>query len=374
MELFNSFAPYYFDLYWFMISILTLSQFVIILKTQGNNLINRYYDYRPVRFFVTLYVLIFGFRPISPYFGDTGVYGAKYKLLQSFSAFDLEGSNNVSSDYLFYFFQKLCALCVDVHFWLAAIMFFYMIMMFWGCRRIDYKHGALLMLFCCGAFEFYTYSVNGVRNGVACSFAIMAVACLCKEMKWSALLWSLVAIGCHKSTALPVAAMYFVYFVNKPKYMYISWMGAVVLSLTIGGYIDSLLSSISYDDRLATQLQGDSVDGLEMEHRFRWDFLLYSSMPLILGWYTIFKRKLYNKTYLVLLGTYIYSNVFWILAIRAMFSNRIAYLSWFIYPVVLAYPLLNFPVFKKHHSIKVAWILLAHFTLTTVLLKDYFVF
>jgi len=83
--------------------------------------------------------------------------------------------------------------------------------------------------------------------------------------------------------------------------------------------------------------------------------------------YTIFKRKLYDKTYLLILGTYMYANSFWVLAIRAMFSNRIAYLSWFIYPIVLAYPLLNFEVFKKNHSKKTAWILLAHFGFTTIL-------
>jgi uncharacterized membrane protein YobD (UPF0266 family) len=140
-----------------------------------------------------------------------------------------------------------------------------------------------------------------------------------------------------------------------------------VLSLAIGGYIDSLLSAMTYDERLAQNIQGDDADGVVMEHRFRWDFLLYSSMPIILGWYTIFKRQMFDKTYLILLGTYIYANAFWVLAIRALFSNRIAYLSWFIYPIVLAYPLVNFPVFKKNHSEITAWILLGHFGFTTIL-------
>ena len=161
--------------------------------------------------------------------------------------------------------------------------------------------------------------------------------------------------------------MFFTYFVSKPKYMYIVWAIAILISLTIGGYIDNVLSLMSYDQRLAYNIQNNDADGVVLEHRFRWDFLLYSSMPIILGWYTIFKRKVYNKTYLILLGTYIYANSFWVLAIRAIFSNRIAYLSWFIYPIVLVYPLLNFPVFKKQHSKKTAWILLAHLGFTTLL-------
>ncbi len=103
-----------------------------------------------------------------------------------------------------------------------------------------------------------------------------------------------------------------------------------------------------------------------MENRFRWDFLLYSSMPILIGAYTLFVRKIYNNTYLILLGTYMYANSFWILVIRGLFSNRFAYLSWFIYPIVLAYPILNLPVFEKNHSLKASWILLAHlgFTIT----------
>lgn len=239
--------------------------------------------------------------------------------------------------------------------------------MFAGCRNIDPPHGVLLMLFCYGAFEFYPFAVNGIRNGIACSFVIMALACLCNNKKTLAIVLSFVAVGFHKSTILPIVMMFFTYYINSPKCMYFVWAVSIIISLAIGGYIDNFLAMINYDQRLADNIQNNDADGLILEHRFRWDFLLYSSMPIILGWYTIFKRKVYNNTYLILLGTYIYANSFWVMAIRAIFSNRIAYLSWFIYPIVLAYPLLNFPVFKKQHSKKTAWILLAHFGFTTLL-------
>ncbi len=348
--------------------LLTISCFNVMRRSLRYKVIESRDIYRSLLIFSVFYIFFFGFRPISgKNFGDTLNYAASYQLLVDFGAFNMEGSEDVGGDWLFNTLMYLCAQIMNVHFFFAIIMFFYIVMMFGGCKRIDNQHSALLMLFCIGAFSFYPYSVNGIRNGVACSFTIMAVACLCKEEKIWALLWSFIAIGLHKSAALPVAMMFFTYYVSKPKYMYLAWLGAIVLSLSIGGYIDVFLSSISYDERLASELQGSDADGLVLEHRFRWDFLLYSSMPILLGWYTIFKRGLYNKTYLILLGTYIYANAFWVLAIRAMFSNRIAYLSWFIYPIVLAYPLLNFPVFKKHHCEKTAWILLGHFGFTTIL-------
>ena len=153
--------------------------------------------------------------------------------------------------------------------------------------------------------------------------------------------------------------------------MFYVWVGAILISLSLGETIANLISLISYDERLAEiALKGDDVAdewGESLENRFRWDFLLYSSMPILLGWYTLFVRKIYNNTYLILLGTYIYANSFWVLVIRDLFSNRYAYLSWFIYPIVLAYPLLNLPVFEKNHSQKTAWILLGHFGFTTIM-------
>ena len=378
------FAPYYFLIYWFVVMLLTVSKYNRMRSRRGYSVVTQMDNYKPLILFCVFFILFFGLRPVAFVFGDTTVYADGYRVMQRYGIYSLihnndgsfEASQSAGSDWLFYSVMFLCAQVMSVNFFFLIVMFFYVAMMFWGCRKLDYKHGSTLMLFCIGAFSFYGYSINGIRNGVACSFMIFALARLCKgEKLWPAIL-SFVAIGCHKSTALPVACMLFSYYVKKTKYMYIAWLGSILLSLAIGGYLSNMLTLLGFDDRLAANLQSgaDVVDswGVEMESRFRWDFLLYSSAPIILGWYTIFKRKVYNNTYLLLLGTYIYSNAFWVILIRSLFSNRFAYLSWFLYPIVLAYPLLNFPVFKKQHSKKTAWILLAHFMLTTILLRGMF--
>ena len=364
--------------------LITFSKYNNMRSLKGYTVISQRDYYMPLIIFSVFYISFFGLRPVSIYFGDTVIYNEGYKVMQNYGVYSITIQNNGSvdvsgsagNDWLFYSVMFLCAQVMSVNFFFLIVMYFYIIMMFLGCRKLDYKHGATLMLFCIGAFSFYGYSINGIRNGVACSFMIFALARLCKgERLWPAIL-SLIAIGCHKSMALPVACMLLSYYIKKPKYMYITWFGAILLSLAIGGYLSNMLTLIGYDERLAQNLQSgaDVVDtwGVEMESRFRWDFLLYSSAPIILGWYTIFKRKVYNNTYLLLLGTYIYSNAFWVILIRSLFSNRFAYLSWFLYPIVLAYPLLNFPVFKTQHSKKTAWILLVHFMLTTILLRGMF--
>lgn len=356
-------APYYFTIFWFVSMLLTVNQFNMFNSLRRYTILYQRDDYKPMIWLSIFTVLFFGFRPVHYIFGDTVVYDELYRMLQ------IDGTSVIGdhSDWLFYSFMAHCAPLMDINYFFAIVMCFYVAMMFAGCKKLDLRHGASLMLFCIGAFSFYGYAVNGIRNGVACSFVILALGAICKGERIWPIVFSFIAIGCHKSTALPLFCMFFTYFIRNPKLMYVVWIVAIALSLVLGEYIEMLLSIISYDDRLASELMSDEADGVMMEHRFRWDFLLYSFMPILLGWYILFVRKFYNRTYLILLGTYIYANAFWVLTIRAIFSNRIAYLSWFLYPIVLAYPLFNLPVFKKDHSQKVAWILLAHFGFTTVM-------
>ena len=367
MEFLAPLAPYYYFVYWLIVLILTISQFNVMQNKPGYAVISWKYSYKTIFLFSVFFILIYGFRPVTFDFGDSVNYAKSYALLKDFGVFNMQGSSELGSDWIFSGLMFICAQLMDVHIFFAICLSLYIVMMYKGCKELDYAHGAVLILFCYGTFEFYPFAVNGVRNGVACSFVIIAVAYLSKKKMLMAIVLSFIAIGFHKSTTLPVFCMFISYFVWKPKYMFITWILAVFISLTIGEYIDNLLTMLNFDQRLANNLRNSDADGVVMEHRFRWDFLLYSFMPILLAWYTIFKRRLYNRTYLVLLGTYIYANCFWVLAIRAIFSNRIAYLSWFLYPIVLAYPLLNFPVFKKQHSKKTAWILLASFGFTTLL-------
>ena len=53
--------------------------------------------------------------------------------------------------------------------------------------------------------------------------------------------------------------------------------------------------------------------------------------------------------------------------IRARFSNRFAYLSWFLYPIVLVYPLIEMPLFKKAPGLKLGIILIGQLVFTILM-------
>lgn len=367
----KEFAPYYFTVYIVVVMLMTFYKFCVISPLRGYAVLYRRDGYMSMVLFTVFYVLAFGLRPVSIEFGDTVMYNHSYNIMQIEGSMDSADLSEPTSDWLFYAVMFQFSQIVDIYYFFVVVLYFYMAMMYSGCRKIDSWHGATLMLFCIGAFSFYGYSVNGIRNGVACSFVILALGSMCKGERIWPIVFSFIAISCHKSTALPLVCMFFTYFVRSPKLMYSIWIGAIILSLVFGEAIGNLFTLLNIDNRLSQNMRspGDVAEewGEVLEARFRWDFLFYSMMPILLGAYTLFVRKYYNKAYLQLLGTYIYANAFWILVIRGLFSNRIAYLSWFLYPIVLAYPLLNLPVFKKNHSQKTAWILIAHLGFTVMM-------
>ena len=366
-ELFLCYRP----LFIFVVLLMTMNVYTIVNRYHGYDVLKRTDNTKIIILFLFFFVLVYGFRPLQG-FGDTSNYVTTYLRMHDFGVYNLYGDTKPANDVIFNTLMFLCAQIMDVHFFFFIIMLLYIVPMYLGCKKLDSVHASTMMLFCIGGFIFYASAVNGIRNGMACSLVILALACLCRGQLFWPIILSFIAIGCHKSTVLPVACMFFVKYVKNPKLMFFSWIGAIFFSLAFGDYISNLISMSGIDSRIAQNFKVNSkgagyIDGQLIQTRFRWDFLLYSFMPILLGWYAIFKRKVYNKTYLMLLGTYIYANAFWILAIRAVFSNRIANLSWFLYPIVLAYPLLNLPVFEKKHSKKTAWILLAHFGFTFVM-------
>ena len=97
------------------------------------------------------------------------------------------------------------------------------------------------------------------------------------------------------------------------------------------------------DSTGAGYLAGGTNDDVQMDQGgFRLDFIAYSAMPVLVGYYAIYKKKMHlSRFYSCLLNTYLCTNGVWMLCMYAQFTNRIAYLSWFLYPIVLIYPFLN---------------------------------
>ena len=358
-------AQYYYPVYLHIILIWSLWQYVQCSKKSVTEILYTRKNNTAIMLFSVLFIVIVGLRPISGvYFGDTANYAYSYYAYQSgVSISDLE-----VSEWLFHWLMATCASVMEVQSFFLIVEIGYVGLMLWACKRLMPKNILLAMLFCFGAFSFFSYGVNGIRNGLACSLLLLAFSFVLGKRKeqFFAILLCVIAFNIHRSTILPIFCMLFSLFYRNTKIIYLFWFSSIVISATAGGFVESFFSGLGFDDRLDSYLHSTEDDALFSSTGFRWDFLLYSAMPIWLGWYVIFKKRTFDLKYLLLLHTYVLSNAIWVMLIRASFSNRFAYLSWFMYPIILAYPLLIFPMWKDQGK-KVGMILMVHTLFTYVM-------
>lgn len=350
----------YYPVYIYSLLFLTIGYTVSISK-YGTSFIQRNTNQPLVLIYIFLFVLLVGLRPISVYFGDTVNYAQSY----NFFVNGILLYNPDSSEWLFEWLMYQCSQVMNVHSFFLLIEILYVIPVLWACKKLVSNHALLMFLVCMGAFSFFTYGTNGIRNGMACSLIIAALACVHGNLfqKIVGGVLAFLAFNIHRSTALPIACILATFFVKDTRLILGWWIASIFLSLVVGGPIEAFFTGLGFDDRLSSYATDDSADAMFSSTGFRWDFLLYSAMPILLGYYVVIKRKIWDKNYLLLLHTYILCNSFWVMMIRASFSNRFAYLSWFLYALVLIYPCLKLPIWKDQGK-KTALIMGGHLGFT----------
>lgn len=323
----------------------------------------------PTIVLTVIIILFMGLRPNESYFVDTYMYAHSFNLMQNGFA----ASSTASSGGEWLWARIMFAFATgsgDVHMFFLFIDFLYYGLMLLCCWRLFPNNTWLAMLFFIGSFSTYSYGVNGIRNGMACSVVLVAIALAAggtKPERYAGLLLSLIAIVIHRSTALPIAALWAaVFIIRHPKQAIYFWIASIFLSLLVGNRVGDFFASLGFDDRMTAYFQGqnNAKDMAQFSHTgFRWDFLLYSAMPVLFTWYLTVKRNFNDRSFNIIAVTYILANAFWILVIRAAFSNRFAYLSWFMYPLVICYPLLRFNIWPDQDR-KTALILLLFYGFT----------
>lgn len=306
-----------------------------LLRGTGNNFI-------PI-IFVFLTTLYIGTRPITCY-ADTYLYTQMFNLVQSG-----EWSELPVQEPFFDFIEYICIDFTTASGWLLAIATFYVLGMSIATYRWLPKHFFIAVIFMFTAFSFWGYATNGIRNGMATSIALLGLSHFFRG-KISLIIGYcilLVAVLTHTSVLLIIVAASVALFLKKTNQNLTIWLITIIIGLLFQEQFKSIFSGLIDDERLAHYLNQEVDKNLFSSTGFRWDFIIYSAMPILLGWYTIIRKGITDKTYQFLLHTYIFANAFWILINTAAYSNRFAYLSWFLYPILLAYPLCKFNIFKQ---------------------------
>lgn len=290
-------------------------------------------------FVVTVFIILYmGLRPEKGPFGDSIIYA------NGFYNTDPRSSFSFGREWAFRDLNLLMAKVGNIHSLFFSCALIYVGSLWWAMKRIFGNYYWIPLLVVISMFTFWNYGVNGIRNGLGASVFILALS-YANNIPVMILL-AIIALGFHQSVLLMIGAAILAWFYNKNKLYLGIWLAAIPISLRYGWTLQYLLASTGFmqsDERLAGYLTRDNEIGVSFEtsSSFRWDFLLYSAMAVGVAYYFIYIRKYKDQYYTWLFNIYLICNAFWIIVIRASYSNRIAQLSWFIMPIILIYPFMK---------------------------------
>jgi len=338
-------------------------QLVVILLTL---LHTQLFDYRdrathkyltiigwPYALFIVLYI---GLRPVNGVFVDMTTYA--YMFYRETIGNPVEMGSDIAFGYLLKWSARITN--EMGFFFICALL--YIASLIIACKNFFKAYWIYCFIALVASFSFYAYGVNGIRNGMATSIFILGLS-YHKKPVVSTLI---IAVSClfHQSMYLPAAAYLITYFINSPKVYLIAWFAAIPLSLVFGNFFVGVFSGLGFaDDRLSDYLLSEASANEFSSTGFRWDFLIYGAIGIFAGWYFIFIKHFKDPCYQRIYGTFLIANAFWILVITANFSNRFAYLSWFLLAIVIFYPFLKKRFFAYQHQV-FGGVLLLYFLFT----------
>lgn len=307
---------------------------------------------------VLFFIIFIGFRPLSyRYFGDMGNYALYYEGFFEGATFTFEwdAENKV--------FDNLLAWWGSVRLGYTSFFVFIAVIYFGaaylGLRKLFPTHRLTAYLVFLAAFSTFSYGTNGIKAGAAASLFVWALGY--RDNLKVCIPLILLSWGFHHSMIMPVAAFVVTLFFKSPKYYFAGWVFCALMAAAHVTAFAQLFAGAA-DESGASYLMGGGGDGTR--GGFRIDFIVYSAMPVLVGWYTVMKRRIrVSEMYLNLLNLYLCLNGIWMLCMYANFTNRIAYLSWFLYPIVLIYPFLNEQWGRDRYK-KFAMVMLGHLGFT----------
>lgn len=347
-------AEYYSTINLLIILLLTFKYIPKYNRLSANSIIS---DRSNGMLIAMFFVLFIGLRPISDVFVDMTQYQDIYSLWPKSFIFDIFAVN--------FIYDNLMYFCASIQF--PPILFYLMVAaIYYGCaylacRKIFPNNSAAAFVVFLAAFSTFSYGTNGIKAGAAASIFLLALAY--RENLGLSIILAIVSLGFHHAMQLPVVAYVLTLFYKNSRVYFAAWIFCFLMAAAHVTAFQSFLAGFSDEQGAAYLMSDGTIWG--GKGGFRIDFIIYSAMPVLVGYWAIFKKKMQlSKFYSSLLNMYLVTNGIWMLCMYVEYTNRIAYLSWFMYPIVLVYPFLNedWGPSRYQSFAKVAWAHLA-FTL-----------
>jgi hypothetical protein len=352
------YAGFYYNVLLLFVLIVLAQSFSSALTSQGNLRRKNAFGI----FFLVFVLLYIGLRPISFDFGDMAVYAEDFEKYADGMPLRIE------RDVLFEMFMQTCSKLISAETFFLICAAIYIIPLYLFAKKLFREYWFYAFFILVISFSFWAYGTNGIRNGIATSLFLFALS---RDRKLFVGLWMFLAMSIHTSMIVPAIAYIISLFYKDTKMYIVAWLLAIPLSLILGSFWENFFMGLGLveEQRVIGYLSGSEeyLDRVvEVKTGFRWDFLIYSATGVFAGWYYIVKKGFDDLLYRHIFSVYLTANALWILVIRANFSNRIAYLSWFLLGAVIIYPLLKNEIFTKQHRV-IGGILVIYFMFTYVM-------
>lgn len=306
------------------------------------------------------FVLFIGSRPVSYVFGDTPAYAEALRD-GSFIDRQVTWSGNYLFQQMMAFLSERGASPRALFMIMAAINF--------GCtlvavRKLFPDNTMLAMTVFFGAFSTFSAATNGLKSG--CAAALFLVAIAYRDKRIISLLFLFLSLGFHHSMQLPILAYIACSLYKNTKVYLILWLVCLLAAASNITFFMSLFAGYTDEkgaDYLLTQV--DSVDAIfGGKTGFRIDFVLYSVVPIIVGYFAVVRKGIESVEFRFIYNMYLFVNAIWMLCMYAQYTNRIAYLSWFLYPVLIIYPFFKMDWSSEEKSKLPIYVVLGHLGFT----------
>jgi len=348
---------------------LALILMTAVVYGQGNSRAALAVGYNALMLWAIGAVILFfiGTRPIDGAFIDMPTYAYAFRATQ-------KSGITLYADWGYNLMTQACAAIMEPETFFLICASLYVIPIAAGMRRFYGPWAFAGFLALAGSFSFFSYGVNGIRNGISTSLLIAAFAYADRRL-WMLLLM-VAAEGMHKSALLPIVAFFIAGFYAQPWVYAMIWTGALGLAATFGTNLSNLIvgaTALGDDERLSNYT-GNAGFGAD-KGGFRPDFVLYSIVPIAISYALASPESKKDPFYRRLVCTYLLANAFWLLVMYAAYSNRFAYLSWFMMPWVIMYPFIPrhefgapVPVLREEpRTALLGAALVAHFAFTYIM-------
>lgn len=300
---------------------------------------------------IILYFILFyfiAFRPVSEVFGDMVTYYSHFEAYKYSN--EIRDKDVFFEIILFYFSKNLTS---ELFFLFCSVLYFFPLYFVYKKIFKDYWP----VVFCLNTLivTFYGFAVNGIRNGIAAHIFLL-VFVVPKPIRFIVLILSFCF---HSSMILPISAYILVNYIKKINIYYLIWFLSFLISLIYPDFGKLIQSLGLFNDRLDVYVNaGDNFNDQFSKSGYRYDFVIYSFFCILFSAYYIFNRKINDKFYFKITSIYLLCNSFFVLLNQIAFSNRFAYLSWFLIAIIIFYPIYCFREIKDKNILVLSFIFL----------------